>query len=89
MSILRFVSIVTERADVSLLTPVILCKVDPTQGKIVIDGLDITKIGVHDLRSRLVSRCLLLFRDVSPHLSFLDVHPTRRGAFLRDITRKP
>lgn len=26
--------------------------VDPTSGKIFIDGLDITKIGVYDLRSR-------------------------------------
>jgi ABC-type multidrug transport system fused ATPase/permease subunit len=27
--------------------------VDPEEGKIVIDGVDITSIGLHDLRSRL------------------------------------
>ena len=31
--------------------------VDPASGRIVIDGIDISKIGLHDLRSRIV-RCL-------------------------------
>ena len=29
--------------------------VDPASGRIVIDGVDITTIGLHDLRSRVVS----------------------------------
>ena len=28
--------------------------VDPAGGRIVIDGIDISKIGLHDLRSRIV-----------------------------------
>ena len=36
-------------------------QVDPTSGKIVIDGIDISKIGLHDLRSRIVSVRLLLW----------------------------
>lgn len=28
---------------------------DPASGKIIIDGIDISTIGVHDLRSRVVS----------------------------------
>ncbi|KAF9025493.1 hypothetical protein BDZ89DRAFT_953781, partial [Hymenopellis radicata] len=31
----------------------ILRFVDPTEGRILIDGIDISKIGVHDLRERL------------------------------------
>ena len=44
----------------STLAMSILRFVDPVQGRILIDGVDISKIGVHDLRSRLVSiwRCL-------------------------------
>ena len=34
---------------------VYLLQVDPTSGRIKIDGIDISTIGVHDLRSRLVS----------------------------------
>jgi len=30
-------------------------QVDPTVGRIVIDGIDISTIGIHDLRSRIVS----------------------------------
>jgi ABC-type multidrug transport system fused ATPase/permease subunit len=29
-------------------------QVDPASGRIVIDGIDISKIGLHDLRSRIV-----------------------------------
>jgi ABC-type multidrug transport system fused ATPase/permease subunit len=29
-------------------------QVDPVSGKIIIDGIDISTIGIHDLRSRLV-----------------------------------
>jgi len=37
----------------STLAMSILRFVDPAQGRIVIDGIDISKIGIHDLRSRL------------------------------------
>jgi ABC-type multidrug transport system fused ATPase/permease subunit len=30
-------------------------QVDPASGRILIDGIDITTIGLHDLRSRVVS----------------------------------
>ena len=36
--------------------------VDPTEGKIVIDGVDIQTIGLHDLRSRIVCRLSILWR---------------------------
>ena len=39
----------------STLAMSILRFVDPVQGRILIDGIDISKIGIHDLRSRLVS----------------------------------
>ena len=35
--------------------------VDPASGRIVIDGIDISKIGLHDLRSRIV-RCLAMVK---------------------------
>jgi hypothetical protein len=51
MSILRFV-----KSIFSLLLAVskALGQVDPVSGRILIDGIDISKIGIHDLRSRLV-----------------------------------
>lgn len=39
----------------STLAMSILRFVDPVEGRILIDGIDISKIGIHDLRSRLVS----------------------------------
>lgn len=39
----------------STLAMSILRFVDPVQGRILIDGIDISKIGIHDLRSRVVS----------------------------------
>ena len=35
--------------------------VDPTGGKIVIDGIDIKTIGLHDLRSRIVCQFSILW----------------------------
>jgi ABC-type bacteriocin/lantibiotic exporter with double-glycine peptidase domain len=51
MSILRFVSLIP---SVGRSTTKISAQVDPTSGRILIDGIDISKIGTHDLRSRLV-----------------------------------
>lgn len=50
MSILRFVSppCVLHNSSSSL------AQVDPVSGRILIDGIDISTIGIHDLRSRLV-----------------------------------
>ena len=57
MSILRFVRCLSRSIDpeeiVDLLSGCI--QVDPASGNIFIDGIDIGKIGLHDLRSRLVS----------------------------------
>ena len=40
-------------------TTKIYAQVDPTSGRILIDGIDISKIGTNDLRSRLVSHSSL------------------------------
>jgi ATP-binding cassette subfamily C (CFTR/MRP) protein 2 len=32
-----------------------VAQVDPASGRILVDGIDITTIGLHDLRSRVVS----------------------------------
>lgn len=42
------------------LLTVILVQVDPTGGRILIDGIDIATIGTHDLRSRLVGDSRLM-----------------------------
>lgn len=41
----------------STLAMALLRFVDPTEGRIMIGGLDISKIGLHDLRSRVVRVC--------------------------------
>lgn len=54
--------------------------VDPTMGKIVIDGIDITTIGLRDLRSRLV--CTLLVSSSSyPLMDYVpsDYYPSGCG----------
>ena len=51
MSILRFVSVALT-SSYPILT---VAQVDPAEGSIFIDGIDISKIGLHDLRSRIVS----------------------------------
>lgn len=67
----------------STLAMSILKFVDPVQGRIVIDGIDISKIGIHDLRSRLVSvgRCshdeLKAYLDI--RRSFLRMRPSFLG----------
>ncbi|KAK7677893.1 hypothetical protein QCA50_019083 [Cerrena zonata] len=42
------------RSGESTITMSILRLVDPTKGKIMIDGIDITKAGLHDLRCRIM-----------------------------------
>lgn len=37
-------------------------QVDPASGRILIDGIDITTIGLHDLRSRIVGVQLGMFK---------------------------
>lgn len=49
-------------------------KVDPAGGRIIIDGIDTSTIGVQDLRSRIVSLSVSSFRlivDQGCRLSFL------------------
>ncbi len=54
--------------------------VDPTEGRILIDGIDISQIGVHDLRERLV--CLSGFwRCGEDSYYTLDLHSARRYTF--------
>lgn len=50
MSILRFVSQKRQVSEIMLN----VSQVDPVSGRIIIDGIDISTIGIHDLRSRLV-----------------------------------
>jgi hypothetical protein len=51
MSILRFVSVLNWLFEVCLK----VIQIDPASGIIFVDGIDITSIGLHDLRSRVVS----------------------------------
>ena len=51
MSILRFVSLLILRL---LRGRLVTFQADPSSGRIIIDGIDISTIGIHDLRSRLV-----------------------------------
>jgi ABC-type multidrug transport system fused ATPase/permease subunit len=69
MSILRFVSgVLLVRAVLSF------TQVDPVEGSIAIDGIDITKIGLYDLRSRLVSTFKIRHRVFTLNLA-ADVYP--------------
>lgn len=43
--------------------------VDPTEGSIIVDGIDITTIGLHDLRSRLV-RFVVLHVDYTAEFRY-------------------
>lgn len=49
-------------------------QVDPSRGKIVIDGVDISEIGVYDLRSRMVSFKLLHRYRIIGLINGADVH---------------
>jgi ABC-type multidrug transport system fused ATPase/permease subunit len=71
----------------STLAMSVLRFVDPAQGRIVIDGIDISKIGVHDLRSRLVSvfplgRILVLMSAADVHTSGVS---SSRAAWLSEV----
>jgi ABC-type oligopeptide transport system ATPase subunit len=55
-------SFVTLGSGKSTLAMSLLRFVDPTEGSIIVDGIDITTIGLHDLRSRLV-RFMVLHID--------------------------
>ena len=63
-------------------------QVDPVSGRIIIDGIDISTIGIHDLRSRLVGR----FHPrsfINTDALFLDIHTTGQYLnilFLADLT---
>ncbi len=59
----------------STLAMSILRFVDPTEGRILIDGIDTSTIGIHDLRSRLVSPSVPLFLRYSDTLE--DIYPAR------------
>jgi hypothetical protein len=67
----------------------ILRFVDPTSGKILIDGVDISKIGLHDLRSRVV--CQSLVKPSYPLLimCFSDFHPSRCDIVLGHASGEP
>jgi ABC transporter len=57
--------------------------VDPSSGSISIDGIDITTIGLRDLRSRVVRRNFHL--RVTLNVDIIDDHTSGFGALLRDI----
>ena len=60
--------------------------VDPVEGRIIIDGLDISKVGLADLRSRLtiIPRTLLnIRRQFGTHLSLSAEDPTILSGTLR------
>jgi ABC-type glutathione transport system ATPase component len=54
-------------------SPYIYVQVDPTSGRILVDGIDISTIGIHDLRSRLVRMLYMLPQAVilTPRQTFI------------------
>lgn len=56
--------------------------VEPTEGAIVVDGIDIAKIGLYDLRSRVVSS-LPSQLDLPPN-DIVDYYSTRQCSLLRN-----
>lgn len=72
----------------STLAMSILRFVDPTSGRIIIDGIDISTIGLYDLRSRIV-RSAVLF--VQQHWAdcFPDFHSSGCHPLLRHTARQP
>ena len=57
--------------------------VEPSEGRIVIDGVDITKIGLHDLRSRIVRNILSLLTSFTKQIA-LDFYSPRCYALFRN-----
>ena len=47
---------------------------DPVEGRILVDGIDISTIGIHDLRSRVV--CLLAVFCLNSSNDGVDLHST-------------
>lgn len=58
MSLLRFVS--ASSFSMRRIQWLNCCQTDPTRGRILIDGIDISTIGIHDLRNSLVRNPALL-----------------------------
>jgi ABC-type transport system involved in Fe-S cluster assembly fused permease/ATPase subunit len=65
----------------STLAMSILRFVDPASGRILIDGIDISTIGLHDLRSRIVRRLLLLLSDHNL-FKYIDIYSTGKHVAL-------
>lgn len=85
MSLLRFVSF-TDHVTTHMTHSFV--QVDPAEGKIVIDGIDISSIGLHDLRSRIA--CFSRVVDASPPLiSIVDFHSSRCRALFGHYPREP
>lgn len=49
------------------------------RGRILVDGIDISTVGIHDVRSRLV-RVLISHGSTNTDRPLLDVHPASKSA---------
>lgn len=74
----------------STLAMALLRFVDPSSGRIIIDGIDISTIGLHDLRSRVVSAsCIARICKLTPITISQDDHSPRCCSLLGYYERKP
>ena len=71
----------------STLATSLLRFVDPSSGRIIIDGIDICEIGVSDLRSRIVGYTFFAFRPWTK--SFVDLYSSGRHSILGHSAGKP
>jgi ABC-type oligopeptide transport system ATPase subunit len=71
----------------STLATSLLRFVEPTSGRIIVDGIDISTIGLNDIRTRLVSNLRSGIFATDASCCAVDLHPSRRDLVQRDDQR--
>lgn len=59
-------------------------QVDPAEGKIIIDGIDISTIGIQDLRSRIVGQPTSFLLSLAEPGNSVDLHSSSALLTTRD-----